>query len=684
MLEHRRILQSLDRILHLYFESQDISEATSLMLTEALSLTGSEYGLIGEVARSGHHPPVLRTLAAIDRLGAVPTERDFSNLDAVCASVLSGRRVIISNRASAESGSDGERRPVMHSFLGVPLFRGDEMIAMFGMANRPDGYSEELNRELSSFYSTVGNIIHSYFLASRNLELSDQHTSLLQNIPGVSYRCLCDADWTMLFVSHAIEELSGYPARDFIGNAVRTYESIIHPDDSGGVEDSVTQAIVNRRPWEVEYRIIARSGQVKHVFERGRGIFDNRGVRFLDGFVLDITDKKVAEEERARFIAELQSARDKAEVAARAKASFLAVMSHEIRTPLNGIIGAMEILNDFAHPDREAQSLFEVINASCTHLVELLNNILDYSKIDDGKLVLNEKPVQLEHLCHQIADLFTHAAAERDVQLSVASHLAHTTYYGDAVRLRQIIANLVSNAVKFTQRGEVRISLSAEGGQLAIAVADNGIGIAPDKLEHIFGDFNQLDSSPTRRFDGTGLGLAISRRLAQLMSGELSCDSAEGRGSTFTFRAPLRVCHDQVAIEVASGARHYDADILMAEDNPVNQKILLRILQNFGLRVDVANNGAQACEMALDRRYDLILMDMMMPEMGGMEATRKILATSPGAPPIIALTANVSSADKAECTAAGMRGFIAKPVRKRALIEELDRHLRRPADGDLA
>jgi len=439
---------------------------------------------------------------------------------------------------------------------------------------------------------------------------------------------------------------------------------------------------------------------------------------------------KLLQDQLSRANRELEAARAAADAANRAKSEFLASMSHEIRTPMNALIATASLLKG-THLSAEQGELVEIVRLSGEALIAIINAILDLSKIEAGKMELELQPTDPRAIIREVSDLFAAEAGQKQIQISAqAQPEVPPTVLADPKRVRQVLTNLVSNALKFTQHGSVLVSLalrrelaslrapappspapahavgSTPTPALHFTVRDTGIGIPADKLDRLFKPFSQADASVGQEYGGTGLGLAISAKLVQLMGGAIWVESTPGRGSAFHFTLPAQAPAALPTPATAPGgpaaapavagpvpaapaqlAQRLPLRVLLVDDNAINQKVGLRLLDKLGYQADLASNGLEAVEAARRRPYDLIIMDVQMPFMDGLEATRLIRAGTqaapPGSPPahrpsIVAVTAGVMGSERARCFEAGMDDYLAKPVRLEDLREMIERCAPRP------
>jgi two-component system sensor histidine kinase/response regulator len=435
-----------------------------------------------------------------------------------------------------------------------------------------------------------------------------------------------------------------------------------------------------------ESQIYRRDGEVIWISESARAVRDSAGkLLYYEGTVQDVTARKRAEEE-------LQAAKDAAEAAARAKSEFLANISHELRTPMNGILGMTGLALDTELTPEQREYLLTVRD-SADSLLKLLNEILDFSKIEAGRWELEALDFALRHDLERA--LKTLAIRARGKGLRLESHIDTTVpecLTGDPGRLRQVLVNLVGNAIKFTERGEVIIRVKVEeqtGNEVLLhfSVADTGIGIPVEKQSLIFDPFTQADNSTTRRFGGTGLGLAISARLVEMMKGQIWVESKGVQGSTFHFTASFGfrngtlqqsgaspVAATLPPVDVTTNPRR--GHILLAEDNEINQRLATRLLEKRGYTVVCAGNGREALAALKRETFAVILMDVQMPELDGLEATAAIRQEEQGTGkhiPIVALTAHAMEGDRERCLAAGVDDYLSKPLQAQELIQVIER-----------
>lgn len=395
---------------------------------------------------------------------------------------------------------------------------------------------------------------------------------------------------------------------------------------------------------------------------------------------------------------ELQRALVAANAANLAKSAFLANMSHEIRTPMNAIVGIAGILRREGVTPKQEQRL-ATIDTAAQHLLAVIDNILDLSKIEAGKRLLEEEPVDVSRLLSNVCLILAERAQAKGIRLVVEADQLPTNLMGDSAGLQQAILNFATNAVKFTESGSVTLravgqSETTEAAVVRVEVSDTGIGIAPDALPRLFSAFEQADNSITRRYGGTGLGLAIAKRLAELMDGKVGANSVLGMGSTFWLEVPLKkgieanvtVPATLEETEAALRQRYRGRRILVADDEPINVMVLQAQLEAVELLVDAAANGAEALALAQKHRYAAVFMDMQMPTLNGLDATRQMrLLPAYQTTPIIAMTANAFAEDKARCLEAGMSAFLTKPFDIDVLLATLLNSLgRQDAERDAA
>lgn len=486
---------------------------------------------------------------------------------------------------------------------------------------------------------------------------------------------ITDRRGDIIFVNDRFCEISGYSRDELIGSNHRVLNSGVHPKP---FFQDLWRSIARGTAWHGEICNRKKDGNLYWVDTTIVPLTGASGK--IDQFVsvrYDITERKAAEENRRLMLEALAERSEAAEAATAAKGQFLAAMSHELRTPMNGVIGMLDLLMK-TRLDDEQRLRASTALGSARSLLTILNDILDLSKLENGSIQLEIIPFSPRELIQEVAALLSPQAEEKGLRLVTAVEPSvPDRVEGDPTRVRQVLINLMGNACKFTEHGEIRCRASYDDGALRLEVRDNGIGLSDDQQTRVFRRFEQGDPSITRRFGGTGLGLTISKDLVELMGGEMGVVSSLGAGSTFWLAIPAAPAAVEQALPAPSsaGCRTRPLRVLAADDHPVNRMVIATYLETAGHAVTLATNGQEALEALQTSDFDVVLMDIQMPVLDGLRATREIrsLATAAQHVPIVALTANAMAGDRERFLQAGMSDYVAKPIDPGALLETINR-----------
>lgn len=504
--------------------------------------------------------------------------------------------------------------------------------------------------------------------AERNFDQLVISKQILKNDMDAIF--FCDMDGRIKFANQSAELLYGYTLDELIGRNLASFYR--RAENRAYLQKSFAETL----NWRGETELSRKDGSTFSAFFTQFVVTDDKGLSVgMAASVKDITYQKQTE-------LALIDAKEKAEEAAAVKANFLATMSHEIRTPLNGVIGITHLLLEDDPKPEHIESL-NILKFAGENLLTLINDVLDFSKIDAGRITLEAVPFSLSELVNSIKSSSQYLAFEKGIKFDVRlDKQLEQRYQGDPVRLTQILLNLTSNAIKFTQVGGVTLSVAVirrddQQDDIEFKILDTGIGIAKDKLEHIFEQFSQADNTITRHYGGSGLGLSITKGLLEAFGAEIGVESEEGTGTTFSFMLTMKkTSSDQPLPPSKYFLEHCNAknddigsmeelsglSVLVAEDNPVNVMVIQKWLTKWGVKIEIVKNGEEAVQKIREKQYDLVLMDIQMPVMDGFQATLAIRSLMGGAPlPIIALTATTTDEFVAEAYDVGMNDYLGKP-----------------------
>jgi PAS domain S-box-containing protein len=569
------------------------------------------------------------------------------------------------------------------SFLFLPVFIKSELDGFFVFDNTKEEriWSSDEISILQLFIKNISSSIERNLNETIIEESEERFRLLANNIPGTVYLSNFDEKYTKVYLNDEIEKLTGYPKSDFLDNKIYLLD-LIYPDDISIVERENKIALEQKKPFHAIFRIIHKNGSLIWVEEFGDAILKNGKIAYLEGILIDITEKKNNET--------IVKEKELAEAANKAKSEFLANMSHEIRTPLNGIIGYTDLLMNSKLESTQKQYM-NTINQSANNLLEVVNDILDFSKIESGKLDLNIEKYYIKDIIFQVQELINYQANTKKLEINYIIKEDVPNYiWIDYIRLKQILINLLTNAIKFTHEGKIELTISALEIQknmavLRFSVKDTGIGIRKSNQKKIFQAFSQEDSSTTKKFGGTGLGLTISNQLLSLMNSKLQIESQFNVGSTFFFdlkvksstKSKLKKSLDTKKYILENRIVSFENEapkILIVEDNKINmlltKTLVKQIIPNCTIYESV--DGEKAIVKAREVIPDIVFMDIQMPLVNGYEATAQIRKIEQIKDIIIiALTAGTVMGEREKCIEIGMNDYVAKPIVKKTLEDVL-------------
>jgi two-component system, sensor histidine kinase and response regulator len=692
-------LNGINRILERTITCKTEEELGETCLSVAEELTESMFGFIGEIGNDGllHDiaisNPGWEQCTMSDKSGHCRPPGNF-RITGLYGSVLKSGTPLLTNTPRDHPDSIGvpEGHPPLSSFIGVPLIQGGKTVGILCVGNRRGGYRREDQETLEALAPAVIQAFSRKRAEEAVSERSREYQVLLESLPQVFVGKL-DADLRFYYVSPGVQNIVGKPPSHFIGK--RPSQTVFREKGlSGMAENTMLRVFETGELGVFEYSIELTDG----LHHRRVQVYPDRkeGNRVLSiiFFSYDVSELVRAKEEVEKFAKKLEERVRlrtlELEQANKSKDEFLANISHEIRTPMAGVLGLTEILLHQELP-ADVDADLEMIRSSANSVLTLLNDLFDLSRISQGKFEFHPTQFDLPTMVDEAIGPFRYQAMVKDLEFTLSiDESVPGQILSDKDRLGQVIKNLVSNAIKFTDHGFVKVEitsqkLDAETHRLFVSVSDSGLGIPKSKQKDVFNAFMQLDSTYSKKFAGMGLGLAISKSLVENMGGEITLDSTEGEGATFSF---FVVCAWASQKPVSASPELSLSDlppmtVLLVEDNPVNRLFLRRALVTAGHKMVEAENGRHALEMLEDTHFDLVLMDIQMPEMDGIEATRQIRSGGHGRAdiPIVALTAYAMKGDREKFLDNGMDGYVTKPVDFGELARTIAEVLSRPEVG---
>jgi PAS domain S-box-containing protein len=657
-----------------YAHSHNLDELLTKTLDELENLTNSKIGFYHFVS---HDQQTIELQSWSTR-----TKKDYCNINlikehqykieiaGVWTDCIKTKTPLIHNDYNSVKNKKGlpEGHAALIRELVVPVIKNNLIVAILGIGNKPTEYTQQDVEMVNLIANVAWEIIEKKRSEELAAENSRRFNTMIDNLNGVVYRCKNDKEWTMEYISAGIESLSGYKASDFINNKVRSYNSIIHPDDQQMVWDEIQKFIIIKKPYILKYRITDSDNQIKYVWERGQGVFKNGELSALEGFITDITEFVNANNE-------LIKAKEKAEESDRLKSAFLANMSHEIRTPMNGIMGFIELLRDPNLPNEKQEQYLNILKNSSTRLYNTINDIIEISKIEAGQIKTSITEFDLKEVMDHLYSFFKVEAELKNLYFKMTNFFDNTPFYifSDKTKIESILTNLIKNSIKYTSKGGIEIGIKYINNNIEFYVKDTGIGIPKESYHKIFERFERIDNNTSKAYEGSGLGLAIAKAYAELLGGKIWVESEINSGSTFYFSIPFTPVFKHLELNFSEDEKIFlppsNQTILIVEDDDVSFTYLEEILTDYNYKLMRATRGDEAVEIIRNNaEINLILMDIKIPGINGYEATRQIRLFNKKIP-IIAQTAYALEDDHKKAIEAGCDDYISKPIKKTDLLK---------------
>lgn len=664
---HNIISSSLEKTAHSTLDN------LTLLAYEAL---GAQYTLIAEIQQDH----ICKTLSFCAQ-GSLVENIEYDTRNTPCANVVNGNIVCYPHKVASKFPDDAWlRQHGIEGYVGIPLLNEQQavpgfVVALYSQPIPDPQFAEDLLRLFAT-------LINSEIKRSRTLQAMELQKQRLIDAQSISHIGDWHWHWSDNHFSWSEEMycITGTRRSSFIPSFASFLTQLVHPDDRNFFKNQLQNTHTNE-DIDFKHRIVLADGEIRHVHQRGKLIRDSKHrATGIQGTMQDITERLQTEQS-------LLEAKHEAEKATQIKSEFLANMSHEIRTPMNAIVGLVELCLN-SNISSKQRDYLERVETAAHGLMGLIDDILDFSKMESGKLHLDSVPFLLEEMLDQVFSTMEELCRKKHLKLILPS-IAQGVHavVGDPQRLRQILINLIGNSIKFTERGQIEVTLTelkrtAEHTTLEFSIIDTGIGMSEQQQSRLFTAFSQGDSSITRNYGGTGLGLVISKQLIEQMDGTIRVDSQENVGSCFSFTVRLGISslenvrqyhpHPRKEINTRQLQKLQGARILLVEDNEVNRIVAIELLTQAQLQVDTAENGEIALLKLKQNTYDCVLMDVQMPKMDGYETTRNLRRLPECSDlPVIAMTANVMSVDRQKCQQAGMDDFIGKPILPETLYSVL-------------